>query len=81
MKSARLSADEARWRVPVPANGEATVTATFDTPLLIPMRALASWSRPGAAGARGGAQAIVTSPGPDRVAVTVYRNPDRGLNR
>ena len=31
MKSERLSADEARWRVPVPANGEATVTATFDT--------------------------------------------------
>ena len=25
------------------------------------------------------AQAIVTSPGPDRVAVTVYRDPDRGL--
>ena len=31
MKSERLSADEARWRVPVPANGEATVTATFDS--------------------------------------------------
>ena len=30
-KSQRLSADDARWRVPVPANGEATVTATFDT--------------------------------------------------
>jgi len=30
-KSERLSADEARWRVPVPANGEATVTATFDS--------------------------------------------------
>jgi hypothetical protein len=29
--------------------------------------------------ARSGAQAIVTSPGPGRVAVTVYRNPDRGL--
>lgn len=29
--------------------------------------------------ARAGAQAIVTSPGPDRVAVTVYRNPERGL--
>ena len=29
--------------------------------------------------ARGGAQAIVTSPDPDGVAVTVYRNPDRGL--
>ena len=31
MKSDRLSADDARWRVPVPANGEATVTATFDS--------------------------------------------------
>lgn len=31
MKSERLSADEARWRVAVPANGEATVTATFDS--------------------------------------------------
>jgi hypothetical protein len=31
MKSDRLSADEARWRVTVPANGEASVTATFDT--------------------------------------------------
>jgi len=31
MKSERLSADDARWRVRVPANGEATVTATFDT--------------------------------------------------
>jgi hypothetical protein len=31
MRSERLSADEARWRVPVPANGEATVTATFDS--------------------------------------------------
>ena len=29
--SARRSADEAVWRVNVPANGEATVTATFDT--------------------------------------------------
>ena len=29
--SERVSADEARWRVSVPANGEATVTATFDT--------------------------------------------------
>ncbi len=29
--SERRSADEARWRVAVPANGEATVTATFDT--------------------------------------------------
>lgn len=31
MQSERLSADDARWRVPVPANGEATVTATFDS--------------------------------------------------
>jgi hypothetical protein len=31
LKSERLSADDARWRVPVPANGEATVTATFDS--------------------------------------------------
>ena len=31
MKSDRLSADDTRWRVPVPANGEATVTATFDS--------------------------------------------------
>ena len=31
MKSERRSADEALWRVPVPANGEAIVTATFDT--------------------------------------------------
>jgi len=30
-KSERLSADEARWHVPVPANGEAAVTATFDS--------------------------------------------------
>jgi hypothetical protein len=29
--STRRSADEALWRVTVPANGEATVTATFDT--------------------------------------------------
>jgi hypothetical protein len=29
--------------------------------------------------AQAGAQAIVTSPAPDRVAVTVYRDPDRGL--
>ena len=29
--------------------------------------------------ARAGAQAIVASPAPERVAVTVYRNPDRGL--
>ena len=31
LKSARPSADQVRWRVPVPANSEATVTATFDT--------------------------------------------------
>lgn len=31
MPSQRRSADEALWRVAVPANGEATVTATFDT--------------------------------------------------
>jgi hypothetical protein len=31
IKSERLSADDARWRVTVPANGRATVTATFDT--------------------------------------------------
>ena len=31
LKSERRSADEARWRVAVPANGEASVTATFDT--------------------------------------------------
>ena len=30
-KSERRSADEAVWRVAVPANGEATVTAAFDT--------------------------------------------------
>jgi hypothetical protein len=30
-KSSRRSADEALWRVTVPANGEASVTATFDT--------------------------------------------------
>jgi hypothetical protein len=30
-KSVRRSADEAMWRVTVPANGSATVTATFDT--------------------------------------------------
>jgi hypothetical protein len=30
-KSERNSADAAIWRIPVPANGEATVTATFDT--------------------------------------------------
>jgi hypothetical protein len=31
MASERRSAEEALWHVPVPANGEATVTATFDT--------------------------------------------------
>jgi len=31
LKSTRLSSNEAQWRVPVPANGETVVTATFDT--------------------------------------------------
>jgi hypothetical protein len=31
LKSERLSADAARWHVSVPANGRATVSATFDT--------------------------------------------------
>jgi hypothetical protein len=31
LKSERLSADAARWHIPVPANGRATVSATFDT--------------------------------------------------
>ena len=31
MQSSRPSADQAKWRVSVPANGEATVTATFDS--------------------------------------------------
>jgi hypothetical protein len=31
MASERRSADEALWHVPVPANGEASVTATFDS--------------------------------------------------
>jgi hypothetical protein len=31
VKSDRISADETRWRVTVPANGRASVTATFDT--------------------------------------------------
>jgi hypothetical protein len=31
LKSSRRSADELMWRVPVPANGKAVVTATFDT--------------------------------------------------
>jgi len=31
LKSERRSADELRWKVPVPANGQAVVTATFDT--------------------------------------------------
>ena len=30
-KSERLSADSARWRVSVPANGRAVISATFDT--------------------------------------------------
>jgi hypothetical protein len=31
LRSERLSADDVRWRVPVPTNGQATVTATFET--------------------------------------------------
>ncbi len=31
LKSERRSSDEAVWRVPVPANGTATLTAVFDT--------------------------------------------------
>jgi hypothetical protein len=31
LRSERLSADDARWRVPLPANGETAVTATFDS--------------------------------------------------
>ena len=31
MKSERRDADQAVWHVVVPANGEAAVTATFDT--------------------------------------------------
>ena len=31
MKSVRPNADQVRWSVPVPANGEAIVTATFDS--------------------------------------------------
>jgi hypothetical protein len=31
LKSERRSSDEAHWRVTVPANGTATVTAVFDT--------------------------------------------------
>ena len=31
LKSERLSADAAVWRVPVPANGRASFSATFDT--------------------------------------------------
>jgi len=31
MKSARPSADQVKWGVAIPANGEATVTATFDS--------------------------------------------------
>lgn len=42
------------------------------------MRALAFLAALGAA-AQADAQAMVRSPGPDRVAVTVYRDPDRGL--
>ena len=31
LKSARPNADQVRWSVPIPANGEATVTATLDS--------------------------------------------------
>ena len=31
LKGERRSADEMVWKVPVPANGEATLTATFET--------------------------------------------------
>ena len=31
VKSARATADQVGWRVQVPANGQAVVTATFDT--------------------------------------------------
>jgi hypothetical protein len=31
IKSERRSADDALWRVPIPANGEVTITATFDS--------------------------------------------------
>lgn len=31
LKSGRPNADQVRWSVPIPANGEATVTATFDS--------------------------------------------------
>jgi len=31
MKSERRDADTTAWQVPVPANGSATVTATFET--------------------------------------------------
>jgi hypothetical protein len=31
MRSERRSADEVLWRVPVPANGEAEITATFES--------------------------------------------------
>jgi hypothetical protein len=30
-KSERLDSDGTKWRVTVPANGEATITATFET--------------------------------------------------
>ena len=31
LKSERVSADRVEWQVPVPANGKADVTVTFDT--------------------------------------------------
>src|SRR5918995_1072432 len=48
------------------------------TPAIRIMRWLATLIALGAA-AQAHAQAVVTSPAPDRVAVTVYRDPDRGL--
>ena len=43
IRSERLSADDVRWRVPVPANGETTVTATFDSRLAQLLIQLAPW--------------------------------------
>ena len=82
-KSERLSADEARWRVPVPANGEAAVTgdlrhaASDQARCALGRSSLAALAR----GPRARPSARRSSPRrrPDRVAVTVYRDPDRGL--
>ena len=64
----------------MPANGSATlryrVVETDELTGMTPGFALlADGSR--LAGAPAAAQTIVTSPGPDRVAVTVYRDPKR----